>query len=72
MTKTMKQTSAGRILNRLTFIEVGVPRLEPDCRRVLRGEREALQAAMRSGDAERIDAAKAEAIRVADMWGVKL
>jgi len=70
MTQTNTNTPA-RLLSRLERCEVNGS-LAPDCRRVLRDERFALAAACRSGDGARIRSAVAEAIRVAEMWGVSL
>lgn len=58
------------VLNELYWAEVGVPKLAPDARRVLVDERIRLEAALRSGDPERIREAEAEARRVARMWGL--
>jgi len=69
MTTTPK--SPTQIESELEFAEVNAD-LAPDCRRILQAERVALQGAIRSGDASRIAIAKAEAIRVAAMWGVTL
>lgn len=63
--------NAGQMHNRLTEIEVD-GKYAPDCRRVLRGERESLAAAMQSGDAAAIKAAMDEARRVAKMWSVEI
>lgn len=60
-----------KIITRLTFAEVDA-NLEGDTRRMMREEREALQAAVHSGDGRRITAAVTEARRVADMWGVRI
>ena len=44
------------------------PTRAADTRRMLRNERFALAAALRSGDATKIAAARDEALRVAQMW----
>jgi len=69
MTQTTK--NAQQIVNSLTYSEVDAA-LQPDTRRMMRNERFSLQAAIQSGDAGKINAAKAEALRVAGMWGVAL
>lgn len=63
--------SAQQVVKALTFAEVDGS-IAADARRVLRVEREQLTAAVRSGDGAKINAAKAEAERVAAMWGVRL
>jgi hypothetical protein len=68
---TAKQMSASQIISALTWCEVD-GKLTPVCRQVLRDERFALTAAVRSGDGADIAAAAKEAIRVAEMWGVRL
>lgn len=57
--------------SRLQWVEVS-SRYAPDCRRVIRDERQTLGIALRSGDPNRIRAAAAEALRVAAMWGVEV
>ena len=61
-----------KLINALSWTEVGVPKVAPDTKRMLIEQRFALQAAVESGDKNRIAAANAEAIRVAGMWGVSL
>lgn len=60
-----------QLLNKLTWREVD-NRLAPDTRVMMRQERFALQAAVDSRDTAKIQAATAEARRVAEMWGVQL
>ncbi len=63
--------NATTLLNALTRAEVN-GRNAPDARRVIRGERETLSAALKSKDPARIAAAMEEARRVAEMWGIGL
>lgn len=62
--------NAQQIITKLTWIEVS-PEYAPDCRRVLREERFALMAAVKSGKAQEISAAMSEARRVCEMWGIE-
>lgn len=63
--------NATQILSKLEWAEVN-GKLEPDTRRMMRNERFAVKAAVESGDGRKIKAAIAEALSVADMWGVGL
>lgn len=63
--------NANQMIEKLTWAEVN-NQYAPDCRRTIRDERMTLEAATRSGDAKKIDAAMTEARRVANMWGVDL
>ena len=67
----MKPLAGMRLLARLDWCEVDGA-LAPDARRVLRGERDLVSAAMRSRDPRAIARAVAEARSVARMWGVEL
>lgn len=59
------------LIRDLDYCDVlGCLNLAPDCRRILRGERDALAAAIKSDDSARIVAAIVEARRVMQMWGV--
>lgn len=60
-----------KLINELTWREVDA-NLAPDTRRMLREERIALQAAAGSKNAAAIRTATAEALRVANMWGVEI
>ena len=61
--------NAQQVVNKLEWAEVDAS-LAPDCRRVMRDERQTLVVAMRSGDGARIKRALDEAVRVARLWGV--
>jgi len=65
--------NATQLLNRLEWVEVDSQyATEPDLRQIIREERYALTNAIRRGDGQQIQAAMAEARRVADMWHVDL
>lgn len=66
MTTTIP-TNPRQLLSYLEWAEVDGSRAA-DCRDMLRQERFALASALRSGDAEKIAAARDEALRVARMW----
>lgn len=68
MTTTTNMTAA-KLISQLTWAEVS-SKYAPDCRRVIRDERIALTAAAKANKGVR--EAMAEAIRVAEMWGVDL
>lgn len=63
--------AATKLLTALEFAEVS-SKYEPDCRRIIRDERIALASALRSGNAAEIAAARDEALRVCEMWGVQV
>ena len=63
--------SPAQVESRLEWSEVD-GNYAADTRRMMRDERFSLQAALRSGDAAKIAAARDEAVRVAKMWGVKI
>ena len=63
--------NASQLVKKLTFAEVNAS-LAADTRRMMREERVSLQAALQSGDADKIKKAMDEAKRVAEMWGVSL
>lgn len=63
--------TASQMIAVLDFCEVD-GKLAPDCRRVLREQRDALAAALGGGKAAGIAAAMKEAARVCAMWGVEL
>jgi len=65
--KTTIPNDPKQLLIYLEWAEVDGSRAA-DARRVLQGERVALSAALQSGDAARIAAARNEAVRVARMW----
>ena len=60
-------TDPRTLVSYLTVAEIDTDRAA-DCRRVLMQERFALSAALDSGDAAKIAAARDEAVRVATMW----
>lgn len=66
-TRAAIPTDPRKLLAHLEWAEVD-PARAPDCRRVLRREREALALALRSGDARRIGEARDEAVRTVCMW----
>ncbi len=63
--------NATQIINALEWVEVSNC-YEADTRRQMRAEREALAAAVQSGDAIKIGMVVTETKRVAKMWGVDL
>ncbi len=69
---TTHPRNAAQIIKALDFVEVGVPDVGPDGRRVLMAERDRVSAAVQRGDAAEIRGAIAHAIEVGEMWGVDL
>ena len=63
--------NAAQMISKLEMIEVS-SKIENDTRRMMRNERFALLAAVASRDGGKLKAAMAEAVKVADMWGVSL
>lgn len=61
--------SPQRLLNYMHMLEVSRP-MAPDMRRIVISEAASLLLALRSGDPSRIKEAKAEAVRVLEMWGI--
>ena len=63
--------NASQMIAAMDWVEVS-SEYEADTRRMILEERESLTAAVKSGDGTDIQAAMAEAQRVATMWGVDL